>query len=397
MKEPKKKFIEGKADYERVIASGANWFFWIAALSLVNSVALYTGANFTFIIGLFITQIVDSIGIELYSGTTERMYVFIFNLFIIGAVVGFGFLSKKKHNWAFMIGMITYTLDGLLALLYQDFLGAAFHVVALYGIYRGFQASKLLFEKEGEVSEKTDNKNKLVTLILGGFLSLTILFGFYVWVNPQVVFRNQNYYSITTEHELDNFFTYYYLNPQPELVSGAIEFIGNHKYASSKDTCKILSVFFSVVFSENEDKKDEWQNIIEMQNYSTKSLFLESMSKDVSELLNETKTSPLLNDMYWIAFFVTGDTHYIDELISNLKYLDERKDMNLFFTAWTAKWSLTSNAQTHPKVKAVILSFSENNNPELRKIANDMLYHTPTEIQQEMNEIFEEQRQKGIW
>jgi len=41
--------------------SGANWFFWIAALSIVNSVIFLSGADLAFVVGLGVTQIANGI------------------------------------------------------------------------------------------------------------------------------------------------------------------------------------------------------------------------------------------------------------------------------------------------------------------------------------------------
>lgn len=44
--------------------TGAKWFYWIAALSMVNSMAAMAGGNFHFIVGLGITSVVDARGVQ---------------------------------------------------------------------------------------------------------------------------------------------------------------------------------------------------------------------------------------------------------------------------------------------------------------------------------------------
>jgi fatty acid desaturase len=44
----------------RLIRSGANWFIWIAGLSLVNSALFAIGSNWAFFLGLGATQFVDA-------------------------------------------------------------------------------------------------------------------------------------------------------------------------------------------------------------------------------------------------------------------------------------------------------------------------------------------------
>src|SRR5690349_15552832 len=52
--------VEATAVSERKIKSGAGWFYWIAGLSLINSVIAATGAGWAFIVGLGVTQFIDA-------------------------------------------------------------------------------------------------------------------------------------------------------------------------------------------------------------------------------------------------------------------------------------------------------------------------------------------------
>ena len=81
--------------------------------------------------------------------------------------------------------------------------------------------------------------------------------------------------------------------------------------------------------------------------------FLEAMDTNIEELISKTEISPILNDMYWGAFFASGDVSYIDKLIDKLQYINERENKDLFLAAGTAKWSLGSNALFHPKVNRI--------------------------------------------
>lgn len=70
-------------------------------------------------------------------------------------------------------------------------------------------------------------------------------------------------------------------------------------------------------------------------------------------MLTRTGRSPGLNDMYWGTFFASGNPAYVRRLIDELKYYDERKDVELFAVGATAKWSLQSNAEIHPLVRKI--------------------------------------------
>src|SRR4051812_17626178 len=46
---------------EARVKRGADWFYWIAGLSVINSIAQVTGANFHFLGGLGLTEVADAI------------------------------------------------------------------------------------------------------------------------------------------------------------------------------------------------------------------------------------------------------------------------------------------------------------------------------------------------
>ena len=70
--------------------------------------------------------------------------VLILDVLAAGIFVFFGVFANKRHSWAFIVGMILFALDGLLVLIRQDWLGLAFHVFALFCLFRGLQACRAL-------------------------------------------------------------------------------------------------------------------------------------------------------------------------------------------------------------------------------------------------------------
>lgn len=134
------------SELHRQLLSGANWFYWIAGLSLVNSLAALFGSNWRFIAGLGLTQIIDAIAREITGdvGTTARVVAFIFDLLVACVFVIFGIFAGKKMIWAFAIGMFIYGLDTVIFILGMDILAIAFHAYALYCLFRGLRACQQL-------------------------------------------------------------------------------------------------------------------------------------------------------------------------------------------------------------------------------------------------------------
>ncbi len=124
------------------LKSGASWFYWIAGLSLVNSIMSLTGSGFGFALGLGVTRIVDGFAAGLESG--GKGVALVLDLMAGGLFIFFGIFASKAHTWAFVVGMALFALDGLIVLLAQAWLSVALHALALFFIFRGFLACRQL-------------------------------------------------------------------------------------------------------------------------------------------------------------------------------------------------------------------------------------------------------------
>jgi hypothetical protein len=135
-----------RLELESKFKNGVGWFYWIAALSAINSIVMYLGSEWNFIVGLGITQIVDGLGIglaESYGMLAQAVAVSI-NIIVVLLVAGIGSLARKGRIWAIIAGMIFYFADGLIFLYFKDFLPFGFHIFALFNIYSGLKALKEL-------------------------------------------------------------------------------------------------------------------------------------------------------------------------------------------------------------------------------------------------------------
>lgn len=137
--------IQKKLSLDNKIRSGLNWFFWIAGLSLLNTILYSFGTSITFVIGLGVTQIVDGFMDALANefntgGGIIRLIGFAIDLFIAGIFVAIGILGRRRYRAPVIIGMAIYTVDGIILLLFQNFLGAGFHALALAGVWNGLKS-----------------------------------------------------------------------------------------------------------------------------------------------------------------------------------------------------------------------------------------------------------------
>jgi len=129
----------------RRMRAGASNFYWIAALSAINTILALVQSETRFVVGLAITQFVDAfaylVGQEVPEARTILLVVaFVVDLVVIGIIVLFGYLSGKGRRWAFITGMILYAVDALLMLIFQDWLAFGFHLFFMWGLYGGLRA-----------------------------------------------------------------------------------------------------------------------------------------------------------------------------------------------------------------------------------------------------------------
>ena len=125
---------------ERRRRSGGQWFYWIAALSLINAVLAFAGQEWRFLLGLGVTQLVQEMAKSGNAGTKAGLVGVV--LIVVFAVMGQR--AVQGHRWAFLLGMALFALDGALFVLIQDWVGVGFHAFALLMIGRGYAAARQL-------------------------------------------------------------------------------------------------------------------------------------------------------------------------------------------------------------------------------------------------------------
>ena len=132
------------ARIRRTVRTGAHWFYWVAALSLINSVVFLFGGGISFLAGLAVTQILD--GVSAHLGMFGPYFNLGLDLVLAFFVCGFGYLAARGSKTALIVGMVLYALDGAIFLLVSAFAPALFHAFVLYQIYKGWLARRELDE-----------------------------------------------------------------------------------------------------------------------------------------------------------------------------------------------------------------------------------------------------------
>ena len=136
--------------------SGANWFYWIAGLTIITSLIAFFGGGIRFLISLGLTQFIDGVaaGVATELGSAVQVVGLFLDVIVTGVFVLLGYLANKKMLWAYVAGMVIFLLDGLLSLAFQDLISVIAHAVVLFWLFRGYQAGRELVSLEKTMAEQ---------------------------------------------------------------------------------------------------------------------------------------------------------------------------------------------------------------------------------------------------
>jgi hypothetical protein len=157
--------FQAKLNLSSTVKRSAGWFYWIAGMSLINMVAYRTGATLSFLVGLGITQVIDVLSVSIANKASGTAALLVHGIGIaldlgVGFLFGMaGFLGQRMYRWAVVSGIILYVLDGLLFVVFQDWLPLAFHLFVLFNLWKGLKAMGQL--------KKLEQTGKIETPIAG--------------------------------------------------------------------------------------------------------------------------------------------------------------------------------------------------------------------------------------
>ncbi|HVF31050.1 MAG TPA: hypothetical protein VNA22_08770 [Pyrinomonadaceae bacterium] len=126
------------------VLHGADWFLWLAILSVVNTLIVYFYNTPNTPVALGITQWLDGTHAGIKSAmSTSALGI---NLLIAAALAMFGLLARKGSDIAFVVGIFLYVIDSFLSIGVRDFFGFGVHLVGLFFLVKGLLASRHLRE-----------------------------------------------------------------------------------------------------------------------------------------------------------------------------------------------------------------------------------------------------------
>ncbi len=125
--------VDPRVQLEEQRDSGANWFYWIAGLSLVNLVILLLESDIYFPVDLGVT--------DLSYFVLETPIALALSFGVLALFTLFGTLARRGSTAIFALGMLLYALDGVLCfVVFQDWIGVGFHLFVLWRLFGGLRA-----------------------------------------------------------------------------------------------------------------------------------------------------------------------------------------------------------------------------------------------------------------
>ena len=126
------------------VLHGADWFIWLAILSVINSLIVYFYNTPNTPIALGITQWVDGTTSGFNASMTTGGLAI--NIMIAAALAIFGLLARRGNDIAFVVGIFLYVIDAFLMIGLKDFFGFGVHLIGLFFLVKGLLASRHIRE-----------------------------------------------------------------------------------------------------------------------------------------------------------------------------------------------------------------------------------------------------------
>jgi hypothetical protein len=124
--------------------TGGAWFYWIGAVSILNSVLNAAGTQWGLSVALGVTYVIDGLAAGFSNTIRTPVYAFVIDIAIAGGFMLIGRAARRGNLAWYAIGISLYLLDSVLFIVVRDILGIAVHAIAIYWLLSGWRAARSL-------------------------------------------------------------------------------------------------------------------------------------------------------------------------------------------------------------------------------------------------------------
>ena len=189
----------------------------------------------------------------------------------------------------------------------------------------------------------------------------------------------------------------YYHHPDKQVVALTIDYLNRHCVDSTQKAIlqsrgQVYVGFLTALMAQDTAKRTQLHALTsQINDPSFRQLLASLLPLMPARLFTALPPTPSYNDMAWAAYFATGDPQYLNLLIRNCRYAVERKNMNLYVTGASARWSLCAMARQDSLVQQYLLTQRTSKEVQL------ILRADPSALRQQITEVTAQNQQRGGW
>jgi hypothetical protein len=194
----------------------------------------------------------------------------------------------------------------------------------------------------------------------------------------QVCFVQNNISQEKKDDDLQSFFQ----RPSSSRLTEIIKKLDSDSTLSSDPNSQAPIIgFLTVALARYRDHQDAYLKLASgLKSSQNLVFFCFRLSQKKDTILHWTGHHPSLNDMFWGAYFASGDTRYLKRLVSEMALCERTDSLMLFMTGSSAKWSLCSNACQYPEVKKYLTDAIKTSPNNLLPYIKETLELSPSEV-----------------
>lgn len=179
------------------------------------------------------------------------------------------------------------------------------------------------------------------------------------------------------------FMSTYYKSPEPDAIEALIRVLGKNEQIEGNGGPAVAG-FLAEVAHANPERVENWVAVANTMDEGAAAVLIAGLEsgKNIDKIRSMLDVGPSYNDLRWGGFMASGEPIYVHNQIRMLGYYASN-DFNELATAFTAKWSLCSNARQHDLVREIVAKALQEAEEPFRSHLNDVLTMSPGEIRQQ--------------
>jgi hypothetical protein len=198
-----------------------------------------------------------------------------------------------------------------------------------------------------------------------------------------------NYYQDPTPHKLPCALTYFVESNLYEREGASQNFVHFFSASLEKNPHAMKELYDTLVQSGSVDARnmalhvfwmintDESQRLFHLARKEWKTPSLDPIYERLSEevpmnILDMPIDSPTILDSLWATFFATGDSQPVQRIASVIHLREDGHGAEMIIGG-AARWSLTANANQHPRVREIVRHLASHEEDPTRSILEEIL------------------------